>query len=202
MASEVEICNLALSSLGDDAAVSSINPPEGSTQAELCGRFYPQARDATLSAPKVAWGFATTRVHLAPLSVDPLNGQYAYGLPAGCMRALRVHPPGMDELHQHDFSIRHLDGVAVLVTPLEDAELDYIARVTDSGQFPALFVDALTWNLAARLAGPLIKGTEGAKMAQTCRKYYEVALSEAARTDANQGRRYPKYQPASIRARA
>ena len=40
MASEVEICNLALARLGDAATVVSIDPPEGSAQAEHCAMFY------------------------------------------------------------------------------------------------------------------------------------------------------------------
>ena len=46
MASAVDICNLALSHLGDTATVASLDPPEGSAQAEHCARFYPVARDA------------------------------------------------------------------------------------------------------------------------------------------------------------
>ena len=48
MASEVDICNLALGHLGDNATVASLNPPEGSVQAQHCARFYPIARDALL----------------------------------------------------------------------------------------------------------------------------------------------------------
>ena len=36
MASDVQICNIALAHLGDTATVASINPPEGSAQAEHC----------------------------------------------------------------------------------------------------------------------------------------------------------------------
>lgn len=48
MASEVDICNLALARLGDNATVASIDPPEGSAQAEHCARFYAIARDSLL----------------------------------------------------------------------------------------------------------------------------------------------------------
>ena len=59
MASEVDICNLALSHLGDTATIASLDPPEGSAQAEHCARFYPIARDSLLEMH--AWGFATSR---------------------------------------------------------------------------------------------------------------------------------------------
>ena len=60
MSSEIDICNLALARLGDDATVASIDPPEGSAQAEQCARFYSIARDTMLEMHD--WRFATKRV--------------------------------------------------------------------------------------------------------------------------------------------
>ncbi|NBQ76422.1 MAG: hypothetical protein EBU14_13895, partial [Acetobacteraceae bacterium] len=62
MASEVDICNLALANLGDTATVASINPPEGSAQSEHCSRFYPIARDTLLEMHN--WNFSTRRILL------------------------------------------------------------------------------------------------------------------------------------------
>ena len=50
MASVADICNMALGHLGDSATVASIDPPEGSAQAEHCARFYPMVRDARARA--------------------------------------------------------------------------------------------------------------------------------------------------------
>lgn len=61
--SEVSICNLALSHIGDTAAVTSIKPPDSSQQAQLCSHFYYIARDAMLEMG--SWSFATKRVKLA-----------------------------------------------------------------------------------------------------------------------------------------
>ena len=49
MSTPVDICNLALARLGDEANVQSISPPDGSTQAALCAQFYPIARDTALT---------------------------------------------------------------------------------------------------------------------------------------------------------
>ena len=65
MASVVDICNLALGHLGDPATVSSIDPPEGSAQAQHCARFYPIARDSLLEMH--SWNFSTYREALAHL---------------------------------------------------------------------------------------------------------------------------------------
>ena len=70
MASEVEICNLALARLGDAATVVSIDPPEGSAQAEHCAMFYPMARDTLLA--QHPWGFAQRRVRPARLAAGYL----------------------------------------------------------------------------------------------------------------------------------
>ena len=66
MASAVDICNEALSHLGDSATVSSIDPPEGSAQAEHCARFY----DSTLQSLSELhnWKFALRRTSLAQVN--------------------------------------------------------------------------------------------------------------------------------------
>jgi hypothetical protein len=99
--SEVTICNLALSHLGDTAAVVSIKPPDSSVQAQLCARFYWVARNALLEMS--AWGFATRRALLAELVPQPSDGlaidengcligpwRHMYALPSGVINALAV----------------------------------------------------------------------------------------------------------------
>lgn len=89
MASEVGICNLALSNLGDAATVASINPPEGSAQAEHCARFYPIARDALLEMHD--WSFATKRMVLPLLATNPTNQwAYAYAAPSDMVNTISV----------------------------------------------------------------------------------------------------------------
>ena len=68
MASAVDICNLALSRIGDIASVQSIDPPEASAQAIHCARFYPVARDSMLE--RHPWGFATLRKTLKSIMAE------------------------------------------------------------------------------------------------------------------------------------
>jgi hypothetical protein len=92
VSSEVDICNMALGHLGDDATVASLDPPEGSAQAEHCARFYPMARDAMLDAHK--WGFATRRASLALLSETPPSPwRYAYAQPADALNLISMLAP-------------------------------------------------------------------------------------------------------------
>lgn len=89
MASEIDICNLALANLGDAATVASINPPEGSAQAEHCARFYPIARDSLLEMHD--WAFAMKRVALPLLATNPtLQWSYAYGAPSDMINVISV----------------------------------------------------------------------------------------------------------------
>lgn len=207
MASEVDICNLALGHLGDEATVSSIDPPEGSAQAEHCERFYPIARDAVLSGH--AWSFATKRVALALLSTDetPDTWAYAYALPSECLSPIAVFAPGAtDDSEGDDFIVEALaDGTLVLYTNTEDATLRYVEQITDTTKFKPLVVAAIARLLASYLAGPLIKGEGGMKVAQAQYTAYLKIDKPAAEAADSRGRKqslYESFIPASIRARA
>ena len=206
MASEVDICNVALAHLGDRATVSSISPPEGSAQAEHCARFYPIARDLVLEAHE--WGFATKRANLALLADTPPPGfQFVYQVPNDCRNIIDLIDPNAPTFYPIDESCGHwqddaftmpavpyelearADGTAVIYTNLENALIRYVASVTDTTKFSAQVVDAIAWLLAAYLAGPVIKGDTGAAMAASCMKAYTLSLSKATANDANNRRR-------------
>ena len=91
MASDVDIANLMLSHIGDDATVSELDPPEGSAQAEHCATFYPIARDSLLEMHN--WNFATRRIALAPVTLPTGAGWlYAYAAPANFIQVFAVIP--------------------------------------------------------------------------------------------------------------
>ena len=88
MASVVDICNLALAHIGDDATVSSIDPPEGSAQAEHCKRFYAIARDTMLQMHN--WNFASKRISLAQVTNPITEWLYAYAAPSDMSVAVSI----------------------------------------------------------------------------------------------------------------
>lgn len=209
MASEVDIANLALAHLGDNATVASLDPPEGSAQAEHCARFYPIARDSMLEMH--TWKFSTKRVQLAELTSEAAQWDYCYAKPADLIKIIAVLPPNInDDLSlsyteadmvfpfapagqsltsyaPQDYSAEALaDGTEVIYTDQEDATLRYSARVTDPTKFSPLFVNALSWHLASMLAGPIIKGDAGAAEAKRCAAMMQMYLSQAILSDANQ----------------
>ena len=87
----VDICNLALGYLGDVATVASIDPPDGSAQADHCARFYPMALALMLDAHD--WNFATKRSALAVLTTPYADWwQFAYAVPGDAARILTIIP--------------------------------------------------------------------------------------------------------------
>lgn len=186
MASEVDICNVALSHLGDAATVASISPPEGSAQAEHCAVFYPIARDALLEMHD--WGFATTRAALTQVTNTTSTWAFCYAVPADMLSPFAVLDPlALDdnsaEITQASNWLQGVslpaggiytpqpyqietaaDGTSILLTNQEDAVLRYVRRVTDTTRFTPLFTKTLHRSLAALLAGPVIKGEAGIKV--------------------------------------
>lgn len=213
MASAVDICNLALGHLGDNATVTSIDPPEGSAQAEHCARFYPIARDSLLEMH--FWNFTMRRIVLASLTADWPEWKYAYALPADVLNVIAVMPPdayddyatkfvptdtpafahnitpviAAGRYSPQPFSIEVLaDGQHVLYTNQENATLRYTAYVNDTTVFSPLFTMALSWHLASMLAGPIIKGDAGSAEAKRCTQMAMGYVSQAEVSDANQRR--------------
>lgn len=209
MASEVDICNLALAHLGDVAGVSSISPPDQSAQAKHCARFYPISRDALLEMHP--WGFATKRMSLALLSTDSNQWSYVYAGPTDVVNYLKIIDPDASD----DFSSTLVlanslpgsvnagqgvytpqtfivetndDGDELVYTNQENAILVYSALVTDTTKFSPLFVETLGYLLASKLAGPIVKGEEGRKVAADMLKTAMGYLGRATTSDANQRR--------------
>lgn len=207
MASEVDICNLALAHLGDSATVASIDPPEGSAQAEHCARFYPIARDALLEMH--AWGFATKRVLLAQLVNDQTSWEYCYQQPSDVIGILGI----IDSTTPDDYSASgsyvpqpyvseiNSAGQQVIYTDLANAVMRYTATVSDTTKFSPLFVTALSWYLASLLAGPILKGDAGAAEAKRCLNIAQGMLSKAEDSDANQRKTGVTHNVAWIRGR-
>lgn len=204
MSSVVDIYNLALGHLGDEATVSA--PDEASIQAEHCQRFYPMARDAILAGH--AWSFATKRVSLALLDTDetPDTWDYAYALPSVCLEAISVLAPGAeDDADTQPFVIEALqDGTLAVFTSVENATLRYVEQITDTTRFTPLFVLALARLLASMLAGPIIKGEAGMKVSQAHLTAYQKIDRPAAESADSRGRKFNKYKdfiPDGLKAR-
>lgn len=211
MASTVDICNLALGYLGDTATVSSLNPPDGSAQAQHCARFYPIARTSALEL--AAWDFATKRAFLAAVSNSWPMWRFAYAMPSDAMSVISILPndalddyaaracapsfqpwpqgfvpPPADSIYTpQPYSIEmNAAGQQIILTNVCAAVIRYTFDVSDTTKFSGLFTQALAWLLASMLAGPLLKGDAGAAESKRCLQMFQMIEAQAESSDANQ----------------
>lgn len=200
MASAVDLCNVALSHIGADAIVTSISPPDGSVEAGHCARFFPIARRDLID--KCNFAFTKVRVSLAEVTNDSEVWGYAYATPSNMIRPLRVlqrkyldalgflypinafqNPDwrAIDDLFSErgssDFELESTStGALILRTNEPEAVLLYKRDVTDTSKFSPLFESALGMVLAGYVAGPIIKGVEGARIgADWMQRGYQLA---------------------------
>lgn len=186
MASEKDICNLALQRIGQFSPITALS--DDSDYANMASRAYPVVRDALLE--RHAWNFATSRVSMPKVDVA-LNGwASAYALPSDCISVLAVHH-ATERGHEpctYEWVIESVGSHNVLFTDCNDAVIKYIKRVPESGMFSPMFVDALAWLLAAELAGPIVKGDTGVNIANKLMETARLAEVKAIQSDVNQRR--------------
>lgn len=173
MASEVGICNKALSRLGIDQLIESLDDPN--SRARQCKLHYAETRDEVLA--DFPWNFAQSVVALSPVSgVEVPGWGYVYRYPTDCLQAHVVTdevgarvPVGAAWLscdvwnYDAQFPVDArmpfrvmadpvTSGAKILVTDVEAAYLWFTKRVTDPNQMSALFRSALAWKLATEIA--------------------------------------------------
>lgn len=199
MASTVDICNLALAHLGDEAAVSSISPSDGSAQADHCARFYPIARDALLEM--YGWDFATRRVALVETAGTPAGGwAYEYAYPSSCASIQAVLYDGqLDDTTTQEYVVETVsDGSRVILTNVEGAYCRYTRLITDTTKYSPLFVTCLSYLLASYLAGPI---TKSPGIVEGMYKRFLSEFGKAGPSNANQSHKPPVHSPEWIAAR-
>jgi len=197
----VDVCNTALAHLGETANVSSVFPPDGSAQASLCNRFYNVAVEELLTLHP--WSFATKRTDLTEDATNDLDQSwgFSYQVPGDVSRVLQVIPPDTPdnvvdattrEQPSHTLE-QDAGGDLRLYSNIEDAVLRYTTYVYDANKFPSLFVSALSWLLASKLAGPLIKGDVGAAEAKRCLQMVQWYIGKAVAVDGLQRNQKPTH---------
>jgi len=207
MTTVVNICNLALANLADAANVSSIDPPEGSAQADHCAMFYPIARDTILESH--AWSFATRRILLSALTPEWDDFAYAYSKPNGALKILSVYDPSMTDA---TLALQGVDvgeyiietdsnGNEVIMTDIPDAACRFIIQVTDTSKFSQHCINTIAAYLSSLLAGPIIQGKEGISIADYWMNKAMAMLNQAKTMDAQSQRRRLTHTPSGIRAR-
>lgn len=185
MASVVSICNLALSNIGK----GNINAlTDAGAEARACNQFYEQTRDMLLQG--YPWRFAGATVSLAQIENDKA-GQwaYAYQRPTDCLKLRWVRPAYSENdlalTRQEELSFPHEAEGRTIYCNLSPAFLRFTARITDASRFDPLFVEALSWHLAVRLAMPL---TRDPKVRADAWQVANMMTGQAQMADANEER--------------
>lgn len=179
MASAVDICNMALSTVGSATTVTSIDPPDGTAAANYCAAFYDIARREAMGLS--TWSWCKRRANLTELSSNPSDiWGYAYAYPAGILRPVRVLNLAVaatlytlqsgaaawsraSEANGADFVVERDDTQFILLTDEPDAVLIYLQDSTDTGIWSPQFVSGVSTLLASYLAGPILRGKTGAQ---------------------------------------
>ncbi|WDY60392.1 hypothetical protein [Pseudomonas sp. PSKL.D1] len=196
MSSVIEICNMALSNIGASRRIDDLD--EDSQEAEQCSLFYVHARDFVLRSD-CEWAFATAFAALAEVAdnPDPVF-PYAYAMPNDCMRIRRIVNPVLDasyftRIHCYgnppqipEIKFRVVNGSSQrLITTMEPAAtLEYTLKVESSEMFDPVFVSALSWYLASKIAAPLAKDTS---VTANCYAQYQADVLRAGAAALNEG---------------
>ncbi len=185
---DVQICNIALARLGSTLRIASLT--DGTVQADQCSLVYETLRDQILA--DFPWTFATRYGALTVKSTEihPFYA-YVYEMPADALRVLRVFAPDAAKTTREPFAVfNYYDAGPPIIdakriaTDIEDAQAEFIIRITDPTIFTPGFIDALAWRLAAALAFPL---KVNAKDIPLLEAEYQRALGRAQTSDANHG---------------
>lgn len=189
MASEVSICNQAISWVGG-TRITSLD--DGTKEANLCKDNYAALRDAVLS--EGAWTFATTRFIPAADAASPAYGYaYSFSISNTILTVLEVQnqstvPNGSNTLDWR------MEGNAILC----DEQIIYvkaIEQITDPNEFHPLFVQALSARIALDICIPL---TRNKALMRDMGALYQEKLETALFVDGSQGKsdrlRSPRYK--------
>ena len=202
MASEVDICNLALSNVRG-GSINSLD--ESSLQAQQCKLKYPLIRDMLLS--DFTWGFNKSIKALAELSsVDLFNWAYAYQYPSDCLHVIKLIP-NVEQFSQSDGALRshriedlygsqfdqqikyevfNEDDGKVIASNEQQLRIVYRKKVTDPNLFDNLFLMAFSWMLSAELAIPIVGVEAGRPLRQDALTMYKHYIEAATAKNANE----------------
>lgn len=179
MVSEVSICNQALGWLGENPITSLDDPTRN---ANLCRDNYPFLRDAVLE--ERMWTFATARASSTVADLDDWGVQYLHPIPLEWLAVYRVYcTPGETPEQGVPAAGWRREGEYILSRETT-IYMWGIKRISDTGKFTQLFVQALAARMAADLAMPL---TEDRKKQADAWGLYQSKLREAAARDGAQG---------------
>ncbi len=176
--SEIELCNLALSAIGQDNIVTLSPPQPDGPSAEQCVLHYAKQRDTVLRSHW--WNAATKRVTLALISGSPIFGYtFAYQLPTDYIRLCDVNEDGLLTFRLTRYRV---EGRQIL-THDSTGNAIYVHRLTNVSQMDEGLKDAIVALLAAKMC---IKLTGDETRKRELMKEFEEVVNEARAADSTE----------------
>jgi len=150
--SQVQICNMSLSHVGDKQNIESIT--ENTAQAKICNLWYDYSRQQSLEAYN--WSFARKRLTLATHSDDPPEDVwgYRYQYPSDAVIMREIENPLGALADAPPYAIESsLDNTEkTIVTDIEDAIGIYTFDLQTTTLFSPFFVEMFSYALASHIA--------------------------------------------------
>lgn len=197
MAEQTEICNMALSIVGDESITGITS---GTPQADACNLVYHHLRRAMLRAHD--WGWASqTEVLSASTEDPPADWAYRYVYPANCIAVRELYlgttvkgdPPLPYAVEQFDAG-----NAKSILSDVDGACARFTSDVTDEALFDDQFAMAFVWRLASEIAIPLTR--KPAIQTAAFRTYLQT-FSEAKASDLHERVPAVPAKPESVRVR-
>lgn len=228
MVADVDIVNMALAAIGTQSTVTSINPSDGSTEANNAAILYTPVRQGLLRA--VNWNFARKQANLNLLksatdtnSTCPVPWQFEYAYPQDSLRLRFLLPPFTNTSTSSGTVIpagvtlappwpvgvnipftvavdtdSKNNNVRVILSNLQNAIAVYTADISDPALFDSGFVDAFVHMMASRLVIAL-SGNQG--LSDRMMKTAQGYIDGARISDGDEGTQQQNRTPDWIRVR-
>lgn len=176
MASQVEICNRALTKNGA-GRITSLS--DDNVRASVMSAIWDSVRKAELR--KAFWSFAMARARLPKLVEAPAFGyNNQFQLPSDFLRVVKVGDwydvPAIWNYVNGDTSVYAIEGGKILCDFAAPLNLRYIRDETDPGTFDPLFVEAFATRLAAESCEEL---TNSNSRKQALQEEYRLIMGKA-----------------------
>lgn len=180
-ASKVAICNRALTKLG---ARRILDVTDEVKEARELNSMWDLVRDAELR--RNLWNFAMRRAALPALITTPAWGfAYEYQLPADLVRVVQVHDvyyvAGLTDYRTMMDVPFQVEGRKVLSDLDAPLKIRYVARVDDTQQWDALFVEAFASRLAYEACEAI---TQSNTKKEAAYADYQATVRQAKQVDA------------------
>ncbi len=143
----IDICNLALDNLGQEANVTDVTSDPTTVAEKICHRWYDTIRRSLLRAHP--WSFAKARVSISRDATDPDFGYAdAYNMPTNLLTLRFIGDDSIQDF-KNDFKIEKRQ-ILLNNSGAASINIGYTIDMTEVAKFDALFVDIFALKLSLR----------------------------------------------------